>query len=108
VDIDHDETFFSPSCTPLVLDEDVLVTVGSKFTPTYGKNTVIDLSTATLRKDTSFVLLESSGAGGNTDRDWTESKGGFKWMDAQLSVLMFLNLNVFVRGDGTGSFSSIV
>jgi hypothetical protein len=52
VDIDHDETILSPRCTPLVLDEEVLVTVGCKFTPTDGKNTVINLSTATLRKDT--------------------------------------------------------
>jgi len=52
MDIDHDETFITPCCSPLVLDEDVFVIIGSQFTPADGKNTVINLSTATFLKDT--------------------------------------------------------
>lgn len=107
MDTDLEVTFISPSSTPLVLDEEVFFTGSVKFTPTDSKDTVIDLSIATLVEDTRLVVLESLGAGGNTDRDWTEEESFLHWVNSQLlCVLSVFNLgNIFVGGDFSSSIS---
>jgi len=98
----------SPNSTPLVLDENVLFTI--VCTPTDGKDTVIKSSTATgtTKNTCTIVRLESSGASGNTDRDWLKCKGGFHWFRVICSIGSLRHGNVFVGGDGTNSFGSVV
>jgi hypothetical protein len=116
VDRDHDVTLVAPSCTPLILDEEVLVTIGVRFTPTDGENTVIESSTATCRKDSRLVGLESSGASGDTDRNWTFLEGFLNWAWIDFSIRRFSYLNSSIRRDSTsstavscaGSFSHLV
>jgi hypothetical protein len=76
-DTDLDVTFFSPTRTPGVLDEEVIVAVFG--TVTNGEDTVVELGSAAFGgDDTLLVSLEDGFVGLNSDRDGLLVKSGLE------------------------------
>ena len=91
---DLDVTIVTPSSTPLILNEEELLSVLSSVSDS--QDTVIEGSSASRGNNTGGVVLESSLVGFDGNRDWTELKSVLK----SISVVSW---DIRISWNGTGS-----